>query len=73
MRMRPAADLMWKGNPANGPVRKFLAVDEDTFRRSTIFISDKADQIAVVLIHGADTRGKGRFTAIAPFFQLDLP
>ena len=73
MCMGATADFMWKRNPANGPVRKFFAVYENTFGCPAIFIGDKADQIAVILIDGAYTRRKGRFTAIAPFFQRDLP
>ena len=73
MCMGATADFMWKRNPANGPVRKFFAIDEDTFGRSAIFVGDKADKIAVILIHSAQSRRKGRFAAIASFLQLELP
>ena len=54
MRMGSAADLMWQSDSAHRPIIKAFAVDEDAFRRSSVFVGHKADQIPVVLLRGDD-------------------
>ena len=73
MRMGSAADLMWQGNPAHRPIIKAFAVDEDAFRRPTVFVGHKADKIPIVFVCGAHARRKGRFAGISTIGELDLP
>lgn len=73
MCMRPAANFMRKGNPANGSFFKTLAVNQDTFGSSAIFICHKTDKITVVFIHRINTLGKRCFTAVAPLRKLESP
>ena len=73
MRVGSAADLMWQSDSAHRPIIKAFAVDEDAFRRSTVFVGNKADQIPVVFVCGAHAWGERRFAGIATIGQLDFP
>ena len=73
MRMCTTADLMWQSDSAHRPFIKAFAVDEDALRRSTVFVGNKADKIAVVFVYSAHPRGKGRFAGIAAIGQLNFP
>lgn len=70
MRVRTAADLMRKGDPAHGSLFKPLAVDQYAFRRAAVFVRDKANEITIIFVHCTNTRGKGCFTAVAPLRKL---
>ena len=73
MRMGSTADFMRQRNPAYGPVAKALAIDQNAFGCSTIFVSYETDEIAIILVESTHTRSKGRFTCVAPFRKLYLP
>ena len=73
MRVGSAADLMWQSDSAHRPIIKAFAVDEDAFRRSSVFVGHKADKIAIVFVCGAHPRGKGRLAGIATIGELDFP
>jgi hypothetical protein len=64
---------MWQSDSAHRPIIKAFAVDEDAFRRSSVFVGHKADKIPIVFVCGANARGKGRFAGIATIGELDLP
>ena len=70
MRMGAAADLMRQGNAAHGPFCKAFAVDQYAFRCPAIFVSYKADEIAIIFVHRTDARSEGCLTAVAPFRKL---
>ena len=53
--MCTAADFMREGNPANRAFLKTLAINQYAFGCPTIFVGDKADEIAVIFVHRANT------------------
>lgn len=55
VRMCTAADFMREGNPANRAFLKTLAINQYAFGCPTIFVGDKADEIAVIFVHRANT------------------
>ncbi len=63
---------MRQSDAADGAFGKPFAVDQDTFRRATVFVDHETDQIAIILVLCVGARGEGGFAAVTPILQHHL-